>query len=334
VLVTLLATLALGATAAAGCGSSNGGTGGAAGKPGSDKKITFVTPLIGHPVWLQAKKGFDEAAHKFGFKGKWVGPGNISVETMVAEIDRAVTQRADAIITMALNASAMGPSIQKAKAAGIPVVLVNADGAATGRDAFLGSSAEAMGQAAAQGIGKALHGTGDIAILTGALDAENLNAQIKAFKATLAADYPGVKVVDTQADNSDLQQASEKAGELLRKHPDLNGVYNPEANGAIAFCELLRKSPRKRFVVIGTDDLAQTLDCVRKGLVYGTVPQNFAGMGYYGSEAALALLEKKRVPSTVDLGTTLITKGNLGNYKHALDQEGARAASSFALKGA
>ena len=30
--------------------------------------ITFVTPLVAHPVWLKAKEGFEQAGKDFGFK--------------------------------------------------------------------------------------------------------------------------------------------------------------------------------------------------------------------------------------------------------------------------
>lgn len=333
-LAVLLGVIALAFVTACGGGdevSSNSGSASeSAAPPGDGKEITFVTPLIGHPVWLEAKRGFDEAAQDLGFDAKWVGPADIDVAQMVAGIERAATQQVDGIITMALNPSAMGPSIQKAKASDIPIVLVNSDGPDTGRDAYLGSSNEAMGQAAADGLGEALDGEGTVGILTGALDAENLNGQIKAFEERLQAEYPGIKIVTKEADNSDLAQATEKAEAMLRKYPDLHGVYNVEANGALAFCELLKQNPRDGFAVIGTDDLDQTLDCIRSGEVYGTIPQNFYGMGYYGAEALLALMEGREVPDTVDLGTTLITTENIETYKDDLAENGEQAAAEFA----
>lgn len=61
-------------------------------------RITFVTPLIGHPVWLVAKDGMDAAAKEMGFTGEWVGPQGIDANEMVNQIENAIAQKVDGIL--------------------------------------------------------------------------------------------------------------------------------------------------------------------------------------------------------------------------------------------
>lgn len=79
------------------------------------KTVVFVTPQSDYPVWLQAKKGFDDASRDFGFYGKWAGSGNLNINNMLKEIDIAVEGKADAIITCPLNPVISAGNLQKSK---------------------------------------------------------------------------------------------------------------------------------------------------------------------------------------------------------------------------
>ena len=61
-----------------------------------------------------------------GFAGDWVGPANIDVDSMIKQIEIAIAEGADGIITCGLNPEAMVNVMKQADEAGIPVVLVNA----------------------------------------------------------------------------------------------------------------------------------------------------------------------------------------------------------------
>ena len=125
---------------------------------GEAKHLVFVTPLIAHPVWLAAKEGFDDAAEEFGFRGDWVGPSVIDVDEMIKQIEVAIAEKADGIITQGLNPEAMVPVLKKADEAGIPVVVVNSDIPDAPRLAYLGTDPVNLGTAGANEILEKLAG--------------------------------------------------------------------------------------------------------------------------------------------------------------------------------
>ena len=62
------------------------------------------------------------------------------VDAMVKYIDTAIASKVDGIITMALSPAAIGPAIDRAVDAGIPVVLVDTDAPESKRAAYVGTS--------------------------------------------------------------------------------------------------------------------------------------------------------------------------------------------------
>src|SRR5512140_2396372 len=89
--------------------------------------LVFVTPLIAHPVWDVARAGFETAAKDLGFNGQYVGPQGIDPAEMVNQIELAIAQKVDGIITMPIAPTAMRPVFKKAAQAKIPVVFVGAE---------------------------------------------------------------------------------------------------------------------------------------------------------------------------------------------------------------
>ena len=51
--------------------------------------ITFVTPLLGNPVWLTAKQGAEDAAAEIGTTTNWVRPSEIDMDEQVSQIELA-----------------------------------------------------------------------------------------------------------------------------------------------------------------------------------------------------------------------------------------------------
>ncbi|MBI3503281.1 MAG: sugar ABC transporter substrate-binding protein [Proteobacteria bacterium] len=77
------------------------------------------------PFWSVVKNGVQQAAKDLGVRADYRSPETFDMVAMSKLIDAAVNQRPDGIIVSIPDASALGPSIQKAVAAGIPVISMN-----------------------------------------------------------------------------------------------------------------------------------------------------------------------------------------------------------------
>jgi ABC-type sugar transport system substrate-binding protein len=299
------------ATLAQSAEPSAGGVPSAAGKT-----FTYIPHITSHPVWLIAKDGWDASATELGFTGQWVGSTTGEVSELVTTLDAAITQQVNGIAIAAINPSAMGPSIDRAVEAGIPVVTILADAAESQRQAFLGSDVVQFGTLAAQGLIDATGGEGEVGVIVASLDVENQRMILDAFTSHLAANAPGMAIVATEADNSDLATSAEKVSAILTAHPDIKAIFGINANVPIAACQVFRERgiTSEQVAMIGADDLEQTLECIRDGTITGSVAQNFYGAGYLAGELLARISAGETVPEINDSGVALVTLANIDSY--------------------
>ncbi|MEJ2029661.1 MAG: sugar ABC transporter substrate-binding protein [Maritimibacter sp.] len=77
------------------------------------------------PFWSVVKNGVEEAAKDTGANVDYRAPETFDMVAMSQLIDAAVNQEPDGIVVSIPDSDALGPSIQRAVAAGIPVISMN-----------------------------------------------------------------------------------------------------------------------------------------------------------------------------------------------------------------
>ena len=270
--------------------------------------FVFVTPLMANPYWDVVENGWNAGGVKFGAQVDYIGPTALSLDDMIKYMETSIAQKVDGIATMALNAEALKKPIADARAAGIPVVLVDTDSPDSQRNAYAGTSNYAAGQSAGEYMAKITGGKATIAILTGRLDQPNLVARVDGFKAAIAK-FPGMKVVDMQPDDSDLQKGIQAAEAMLLGNPGINAMFGSEGFGAPALGKVVKEAGKAGAIkVVGFDDLPESVD--------GVVVQKQYVMGYRAVEYLTKLLKKQPVPSVTDTGVIMLTKDNAASYKN------------------
>ncbi len=280
-------------------------------------RFAFVSPFIGHPYWVVVSDGVKKASAELKANTNETGPvGEVNIDTQIQAIETAIAAKVDGILTMAINPTAMTPVINKAVAAGIPVVLIDTDAPLSKRSVYAGTSNFDAGVEAGKAMVKATGGKANIGIITGAIDADNLNQRIDGFKKAIAGS-PGMKVVDLQPGNSDLLQATEKAQSMLQAHPEINAMFGVSAECAIAIGKISKeKNLVSKLKIVGFDDMAETIDYIKQGIVYGTAVQKNFQMGYMGIKILADIKAGKKIAKAiVDTGVTIVTKDNVATYK-------------------
>ena len=278
-------------------------------------RIVFVSPLIGHPAWLDAKKGSEAAAKDLNFDVEWVGPSTIDMNAEVQLIESAIATKADGILNCPLNPEAFGAVYAKAKEAGIPIVNVQVDTPPDSRLAFIGTGQVEYGQQAAEALAKKMGGKANIAVMQTSLDSGNQNVEFDAFKKVITEKYPDMKIVVREVDNSDMPTAVDKINQILLTYPDVNAFFMLEGSAAPAAAQVFKEKNISNIVVLGIDDLPETIQAIKDGQIWGTLTQNYFKMGYEGTQFILKAMAGEKVQSINDSGTTLVTKENVDNYK-------------------
>jgi simple sugar transport system substrate-binding protein len=94
----------------------------------SAKDIHIIAVTHGQandPFWSVVKNGMAAGAKDMGVKVDYRAPVTFDMVQMAQLIDAAVNQHPDGLIVSIPDASALGPSIKRAVAAGIPVISIN-----------------------------------------------------------------------------------------------------------------------------------------------------------------------------------------------------------------
>jgi ribose transport system substrate-binding protein len=278
---------------------------------GATWRFTFVTPLTkGSPdgYWASVARGVQAASRDLAASVSLTGSAyEANSGIMIQAIEEAIIAKVDGIVTMALDPGAFGPVIDKAVAAGIPVVLVDTDAPESRRLAYVGTDNYAAGLQAAKAIAEATAGRGKIGIISGAAEAINLQTRIRGFSAGIAG-FPALRIVDRRAGKSDLLTQGALVQAMLEAHPDITAIFGVDGFGANAAAMAVeQKGLEGKVTIVGFDHGSLTAKNLKSGLVRAVVVQDGYRMGYEAIEV-LAAWKKGEPPSRsiINIPTTVL----------------------------
>jgi len=267
--------------------------------------IWYVNPLPTTPDWGRSSQLFLDAADSIGYKATSVGPAQIDIPAMVSNIEQAIADGADGIITCPLDPAAFADVIGKAKEAGAVVASIGCVDLENA-DFSVGTDNAAFGQVAADFIAEATGGAGQVGILGTDQTTPNQVIQVEAFKEHIAANYPDMSVLVWEGDNSDAGVAAQKIPAMIQAYPEMNYLWIIEgaAPGAVpAGFEEAGLEPGA-VGVLAIDAQDSTLKAIEDGWISATLNQCWFNAS---PQAAKRIIEAKNgtappvfVPIAVD----------------------------------
>jgi ribose transport system substrate-binding protein len=289
----------------------------------ADEKYVMVTFQAGMDYWKKGLKGFEDAAQALNVSVEYRGATQYDANEENTVLEQVIAKKPAGIAVTAINPDALTATIDKAAQAGIPVVLFDSNTKGGAPHPFLGTDNRSAGATAAKQLGELLKGAGSVAIITqpGQL---NHQERTKGFTDTIAASYPGIKVVAIENGKGDQEESEQAAFRLLQTYPDLSGIFATEANGGIGVGNaLMRAGKADKIKVIGFDTDKGTLDMVKNGTLYATLAQGTWNMGYWSLQYLFHLhhglteaggMAGSSLPVYTDTGVTVVTKANVDSY--------------------
>jgi len=197
--------------------------------------ICFMPKFIGHPVFTLANEGAQAAAKELGDTVNYVGSTKIDAAEQVKAIETCIQQKVDAISVGALDPNAVGTALKAANTAGIVTTTWDADVTPDARSLFVSTpTAESLGKAMAEMLGKAMNYEGKWAWLSSGPDVANQVAWINATEEYMKANadkFAKMENVATVYGESDDTKSFQAAEGLMAKYPDLKGIISPDAGG-------------------------------------------------------------------------------------------------------
>jgi ribose transport system substrate-binding protein len=283
--------------------------------------IAWIPKGLNNPVFEVGRSGAIAKAKELSEAGAvdvevlYAGPVDSDGAEQARVIDDMVALGVNAIAVSCDDPTACIDPINRAVAAGIPVMTWDADSPKSKRFTYLGLDNIKAGEAGADLLVEAMGTEGKVAILTGVPGAENLETRITGFRNKLAA-HPNIHIIATVITNDDINMGIRAVENAMQAHPDIKGWYFAGmwplfANrGSMPLWEgaALQRGMR----TIAFDALPVELGLLRDGYLSGLIDQKNWFWGYETIQIVYDhILYKKEFPPFVDLGYNIITKNNV-----------------------
>lgn len=270
--------------------------------------VAMMPKAKGDPYFVSCRLGAEEAAKEFGVDLIWDGPTSLDAARQNELVESWITRRVDAIAVSVENRASISTVLRKARERGIPVITWDADAESDARDYFVNQATpEGIGTTLADEAAKLMNGSGEFAIITGALAAPNQNAWIEVIRKRLAEAHPGLTLVTIRPSDDDRDKAFAEAQTIMRVHPGVKLIMAIAAPAVPGAAEAVRQAGRKDLRVMGLSLPNMNKPYVHDNVVQTVVLWNTTNLGYLTVRAAALAAS-----GAIAAGATTIDGGRLG----------------------
>lgn len=281
---------------------------------GETLDIAVIVKAVTSTYWKTVGAGV-EAAMKSDptIKASFLGPNEeTDIEGQIRIIESAISSKVDAIAVAPSQADQVQPTLEKAVAAGIPVVLIDTDiSTFTNKSAFVGTDNQLGGQLGGEFISKQLKAGDEVAIIRGAAGDPVHNLRENGAKD--AMEKAGLKVVAVQPADSDRAKGQTVAENLLTANPNLKGIFCTNDEMALGALNAAQAA-NKQLVIVGFDATPDALASIQASGLAGSVAQFPTKIGELGTLTAAAVARKQKVDAFVNTGVEVVSKDNVASF--------------------
>ncbi len=300
------------------------------GRHDSNEYFVFVAANLQVPYWQAAGAGFSKAAAQMKVRTDYLGPNSYDPKAERDALDQAVQQKATGILLGVTDPALLKDSIDKAIAAGIPVITMDSDAPASKRLFFIGTNNYEVGMTGGLRLAQELKGKGNVVVFT-MPDQHNMQDRLHGYRDALER-TPGVKIARVVDIQGDPRIAFDTTTQIIGKEKDqVDAFVCLEAQSGKEVAGVLNSYHVTGKIVMAMDTDPETLDWIKKGGIAATIAQKPYTMAFVGMQMLDNLYHHKPpsletdwskdsfapIPSFVDTGSALIDKSNVDSFLQA-----------------
>ena len=247
------------------------------------------------------------------------------VATQVTQIEDLINSGVDALILNPMDSNACITVMEKAKEAGIPVVLID-QGIEAGHEdlyiTFISTDNFAAAKKAGEFMAEKLGGEGKVIIVRGANGSSAGDDRADGFKAGIEG--TGLELVNEQPGDWTVDVAMQATENMLQADPDINGIFCCSDNMIAGILQALDNNDIDvaDLCFVSFDGAKSGVDFIQAGKLTGTMAQVPSVIGAEAVEVILSVLNGEKTADDfepfTDAGTTVYTADDLdGAYATA-----------------
>jgi ribose transport system substrate-binding protein len=286
------------------------------------KTVCYVTAADSHPYATPANKALEARAKELGIDVLSLSQ-DFNVQTGVQQLNTCIAKHVDGIVLWPLDPQAYIPGLVRAKAAKIPVDLINTpmgDQAKPYVTSFTGPDVYSEGEMAADALTKAMGGKGAIVIIAGQAGNGTTIGRVNGFVDHLKQLDSKIEVLATVNADFDQQKALVASRDLITRFGGkIDGVYANDDTMARGFIDAWKEAHPDKPVppIVGINGQKDAFASIKSGEMYATIVQSPMQDGRVATDAMAQILDGKPVKDRLPIPLTVVTKDNVNSVDPA-----------------
>jgi LacI family transcriptional regulator len=284
----------------------------------SSARVGVCIPREIHFFYDQLWSGVLDEARRVGQLGIQFEnrPVHALGEGDTAAFKELVKSRVDGIILTAGNPQGLTPLINDAEAKGIRVVCVSTDAPESRRSSIVCVEPSLNGSLAGELMGKLVPRDSRVAVVAGMLTAEDHRKKTAGFSDTFPRHCAGGKIASVIEGHEDEEESFQKTSDLLKRIPDLAGLYVNTVNCLPVCRALAAQGLAGKVKLITTDLFAEMSPYFQEGTITASIYQQPHRQGQLAVRLmADNLTNKTHFPPAIHLSPGLVMSSNLHLFR-------------------
>ncbi|ROU00232.1 ABC transporter substrate-binding protein [Histidinibacterium lentulum] len=280
------------------------------------QEIAVIVKTTNSNFWQNVNRGASAAmSDADGYTMSFDGPAAESnIADQVSMVENAINRGVAGLVLAPSDPEALGPPVERAFQAGIPVVLIDgalADGFEDVYQAFLSTDNCAAGELVAERMIAEAGTEGSIAVMSYVAGVGSEIGRVGCFVDYIEANS-NLEIVGPYYSQSQMANALNQTTDVLSANPDLVGIFGANEPTAVGMGRAIVQAGRAGdLVALGFDGNEDLQQFVRDGVLEAIAVQGSFAMGEMGVETVIDILNGEEVEDFINTGVVMVDAENI-----------------------
>jgi ribose transport system substrate-binding protein len=263
--------------------------------------------------WQSVHAGAAKAGRDHHVRIVWDGPPNeTDIATSMQIVETMINRRVDAIALAPSDRSAFKIVVDRAAAAGIPVVIYDSGIDSEKYFSYVATDNFLGGKMGADRLGDILHGKGKIVLVKTTPGGASTTAREDGFRQEMQRKFPAIQILDERFGMASIAQSINVTENMLTAHPDLDGIFCSNESGTTGAAQAL-KARHSKLKLVGFDSSPTLIRELEAGWIDSLVIQDPFRMGEMATSQAIKAIERQPAQRNIFLAPKVVSLANLSD---------------------
>ncbi|RIX50003.1 sugar ABC transporter substrate-binding protein [Paenibacillus nanensis] len=284
--------------------------------PETEKEDTLLTfgilyPMA-HPFYEMITQLTEESADPLGISLIVKAPDEVNLEQQIRMMEQMIKQRVDGIAVSPVDGEALGPVIDRAIDAGIPVICFETDSPGSKRLSYIGADHAEGGKLVGKALGELLKGRGMVLVEHGFADMPAQKQRLDGMLQYIDSNTD-IQVLDIRYNSGSESQALADLETMIDSHPHFDAFVSLDLWSASSSI-LVWKAMGLDRDVIAFGMQTEIKEAILNGQMTSVVSQNEQEWGHAIIQSLMTAVQKKPLPDWVDTGSRVLIRETVDSF--------------------